>query len=173
MLKLPSVTQNASYSPGLNRVEVKEFSPTSANVPSSAWYHIFTTEGADAAYNTQLALGMTEETVYYRNKINNTWGSWRKVYSPWKLIGAVSDTTVLSIPAGTSEICVEYWLNGDRQYCNAVTIPFVALPTSMGNALTYRIRIGDATVAFYAWSGYVQIANKGGFSDARMALYCR
>lgn len=80
-LVLPRVTADVSYQPGNGIYEVKEFSNTSTNLPSAHWYHVFTGQGSDANYNTQLALGMTTEQIHYRYRSGGTWGSWHRVYT--------------------------------------------------------------------------------------------
>lgn len=70
---------SANYVPGANRLVVREYGNDCANMPSAHWYHIYTGQGSDAAYNTQLAIGMTTDGLYFRNKNSNTWGSWKKV----------------------------------------------------------------------------------------------
>lgn len=92
----------------------------------------------------------------------------------WKLAGEVSNTTsVISIPNTATEILVDFWVNGDKNYCSSIHLPYSSLPDTVGNARTYYLNISTNTVAFYAWTGYVQIANMGGFSNARMAMYYR
>lgn len=78
-LNLPRVTKNASYQPGMHRLVFEEFSKESTNIPSANWYHIFTGQGADANYNTQLALGMSTEDICYRNRTGGIWGNWLKL----------------------------------------------------------------------------------------------
>ena len=70
---------SANYVPGANRLVVREYGNDCTNMPSAHWYHIYTGQGSDAAYNTQLAVGMTTEALCFRNKNANTWGSWKKV----------------------------------------------------------------------------------------------
>lgn len=55
---------------------VDEISNGASNIPSSHYYHIISSQGADTAYQCQLALGMTVEGVFYRTKNNNTWTAW-------------------------------------------------------------------------------------------------
>ena len=74
---LPRVTADSKSFPGQNKVEFKEYSNTSTNTPSSAWYHIISMQGADTMYGTQLALGMTTNAVYYRNYNNQNWIDWQ------------------------------------------------------------------------------------------------
>lgn len=74
---LPRVTADSKSFPGQNKVEFKEYSNTSTNTPSSAWYHIISMQGADTRYGTQLALGMTTNAVYYRNYNNQNWIDWQ------------------------------------------------------------------------------------------------
>lgn len=74
------VAKNCLYKPGTNKLVIEEFTAGSNyNLPSNHWYHIYTAEGSDANYITQLALGMTTTAMYYRNCNNNTWSAWKSV----------------------------------------------------------------------------------------------
>lgn len=46
------------------------------NLPSNHYYHIITMTGNDSKYATQIALGMTTNSIYYRRCDNNNWGNW-------------------------------------------------------------------------------------------------
>lgn len=71
---------SASYDPGQNRGEWVEFAAgDNYNLPSNAWYHIFTGQGDDTRYTTQLALGMTTPNIAYRRKDGNTWQGWQTI----------------------------------------------------------------------------------------------
>lgn len=78
---LPRVSQDANTLPGATRGVWQEYSSGAANLPTLHYYHVFTGQGSDANYNTQLALGMTTNAVYYRNRTAGTWGGWTKVYT--------------------------------------------------------------------------------------------
>lgn len=99
LLYLPRVTEDANYSPGANRVETKEFTSVSSNLPSSNYYHILTAQGSDNKYETQLALCMTSSSVQYRNKINNSWLAWKRLSFPYSI--SKSDTTITLTEAYT------------------------------------------------------------------------
>lgn len=94
ILTVPRVTKNASYQPGPNRLVCEEFTPGKTyNLPTIAWYHIFTLQGDDLNYTTQLALGMTTTDVYYRNRMNGTWGSWKRIYISSTIDTSLSTTS--------------------------------------------------------------------------------
>lgn len=87
---------SANYLPGANKFEFKEFANDCANTPNASWYHIFTGQGSDAGYNTQLALGMTTEAVYYRNRTVGTWGRWKQLaFTDSSISGNASTATTL------------------------------------------------------------------------------
>lgn len=65
--------------PGANTMTVREFFRTSEHAPSTAWYHVFTGQGEDANYQTQLAVGMTQAAVWYRNRMQGAWKEWLKL----------------------------------------------------------------------------------------------
>lgn len=70
---------NANYVPGYGRLVVREFTNDCSNMPSTHFYHIYTGQGADANYNTQLAVGMTTEALCFRNRHSGNWTNWKKV----------------------------------------------------------------------------------------------
>lgn len=102
---MPRVTKSASYQPGNNIGIWEEFEPSSANIPTNDWYHIFTGQGSDNYYNTQLALGMTTTNIAYRNRASGTWASWQTLltsgnytsYAPTKTGGGASGTWGINI----------------------------------------------------------------------------
>lgn len=87
---------SANYLPGANKFEFKEFGNDCANIPNANWYHIFTGQGGDANYNTQLALGMTTQAVYFRNRTAGTWGGWKQLaFTDSSISGNASTATKL------------------------------------------------------------------------------
>lgn len=72
-------TDNANYVPGFSRLVVREFTNECSNMPSAHFYHIYTGQGGDANYNTQLAVGMTTEALCFRNRHNGSWTGWKRV----------------------------------------------------------------------------------------------
>jgi hypothetical protein len=50
-----------------------------ANRPTEAYYYILSGQGTDIAYQSQLALGETIDSVYFRRKHDNTWQAWKKL----------------------------------------------------------------------------------------------
>ena len=93
---LPRVSQSADYTFTGSLARWMEFSSGSANLPSNHYYHVFTGQSTDTNYNTQLALGMTTNQMYYRTRQAGTWGSWAKVYT------TVSKPTASEIGAATA-----------------------------------------------------------------------
>ena len=81
-VNLPRLTGSSNtpnYLPGTSIFEIKEFASDCSNMPTAAWYHILTGQGSDSNYNTQLALGMTNQAVFYRYRNSGTWGSWKQL----------------------------------------------------------------------------------------------
>lgn len=77
LVNIARVTKSASYNPGENKLVVEEFTDNSSNLPTSGhYYHVFSSQGSDTNYVTQLALGMTVDRIGYRNKKAGTWGNW-------------------------------------------------------------------------------------------------
>lgn len=57
-----------------------EYPPDSLNIPDANWYHILTSQSADAFYRTQFALSMTgAPNLAFRNFVGGSWNSWRNV----------------------------------------------------------------------------------------------
>ena len=134
------VAKSCNWMPGKNGVYFEEYTAGSNyNLPSNAWYHIITMQGADTKYGTQLALGMTTEAVYYRKYDNKTWGSWKSLintnttYSANNGVG-LSGTTFYN--SGVRDISI----NGNylRKNVNGtntdLTIPYATSAGSAGTA---------------------------------------
>lgn len=82
IIGLPRVTKDANTTAQRNTFKVEEFSNgTNYNLPSNAWYHIFTSQGNDTNYATQLALGMTTTDIAYRirNGSATAWNGWNTI----------------------------------------------------------------------------------------------
>lgn len=102
---MPRVAKSASYQPGNNIGIWEEFSPNSTDMPTIDYYHIFTGQGPDCMYNTQLALGMTTTNIAYRNRAAGTWAPWQMLltsgnytsYAPTKTGGGASGTWGISV----------------------------------------------------------------------------
>ena len=78
-MQVPRVAKSCNYQPGKNLMVIEEYtSGASYNLPSNAWYHIFTSEGSDANYACQLALGMTTSAAYYR-RYAGSWTAWQSI----------------------------------------------------------------------------------------------
>ena len=94
-MAMPRVAEdvNANGRPALNRAFWREYNPACDYLPDANWYHIFTAQGSDDSYTTQLALGMTTQKVAYRYRYNSKWGDWREI----PLLSKIGD---LTIPAG-------------------------------------------------------------------------
>ena len=143
-VNMPRVAKSASYQPGAGRVVFEEFTAgANYNLPSNAWYHIATGQGADASYNTQFALGMTTDNVAYRRRDGGGWGNWNTVITS-KNIGSQS----VSSATKASKIIDSY--NG-----NDVTFAY-------GNS---GLNYGDFTW-LAAWNGYeLRAVNKSLFQS--------
>ncbi len=87
---------SANYQPGANRFEFREFGNDCVNTPSAHWYHVLTGQGEDSNYNTQLALGMTNQAVFYRYRNSGTWGSWKQLaFTDSSITGNAKTATTL------------------------------------------------------------------------------
>lgn len=60
-------------------LKVCEASSDSTNIPTSHWYFLNDYRGADDNYASQVAVGMTNDEIYYRHKSAGTWNSWLKL----------------------------------------------------------------------------------------------
>ena len=71
----------------------KEFQNSNTGGPKTdKWWHVLTGNSPDAAYNTQLAIGMTYEGLAYRSRQSSTWKDWRGVVNI-KMSTAVGSTS--------------------------------------------------------------------------------
>lgn len=179
-LVLPRVKTDVSYQPGNGIYEVKEFDSGSTNLPSAHWYHVFTGQGSDANYNTQLALGMTTEQIHYRYRSGGTWGSWHRVYASnyhpladtsYAVFDKTNTTTKITFNYGASGLSTTSWFAAWNGYelrgispANALTT-IKALPLA-GGTMTGTIclnRIGSTSYgrlsfyspSFYTWFEYM------------------
>ena len=75
-LQVPRVTKNPSSKNDNYTLSVEEYSNSSEGLPSSHWYYIFTSQGGDQNYASQLALGMTVDDMYFRTKQGGVWRDW-------------------------------------------------------------------------------------------------
>lgn len=76
---VPRVNQDANTKPGQFSFNILEYDNQSTNLPTNDFYHILTTEGQDARYVVQLALGMTADKAFVRKCYNDTWGLWNEL----------------------------------------------------------------------------------------------
>ena len=53
--RLTGSSNSANYQPGANRLVVREYGSDCSNMPSAHYYHIYTGQGNDANYNTQIS----------------------------------------------------------------------------------------------------------------------
>lgn len=107
---LPRVSNTADYGLPLARGAWLEFaSGADKNLPTNAFYHIFTGQSSDTSYTTQLALGMTTTNIAYRNRYAGTWGAWNTVLTsanyktyctPANIGAALSSHTHSYLPLG-------------------------------------------------------------------------
>ena len=96
------VTKNANSAlPGLNKLIMEEFDGSSTNTPTTAYYHILSSQGSDSRYGVQMALGMTAEGAYYR-RYGTTWGLWKPLTSIIVYSSSTGATTTpaFAIPSG-------------------------------------------------------------------------
>ena len=91
---------NANGRPAANRAYWREYNSGCSYLPSAHWYHIFTAQGSDDNYTTQLALGMGTDKMAYRRRASGTWGDWREV----PLLSKNGDLTVPAALRPTSGI---------------------------------------------------------------------
>lgn len=75
-LQVPRVTKNPSSKNDNYTLSVEEYSNSSEGLPSSHWYYIFTSQGGDQNYASQLAIGMTVDDMYFRTKQGGVWRDW-------------------------------------------------------------------------------------------------
>lgn len=97
---VPRVSKNPSYQPGMYTAALEEFQSGSEGLPSAQYYHILTSQGGDANYEVQLAIGMTVDDMYFRNKKSGTWGNWIKMMHSGNAIPKTGGTFTGAIGTG-------------------------------------------------------------------------
>lgn len=100
-INVSRTSQNTEFKPGKNQAILYEFAGEASNLPTSAYYHILTSEGPDDRYAVQLALGMTTDGAYYR-RCSTTWGLWKPLTSitVYSSSTGATTTTAFAIPSG-------------------------------------------------------------------------
>ena len=111
LIAMARVTQDSKVFPGQNRVKFEEYTAgDSYNLPTNAWYHIISMQGADTRYGTQIAVGMTaNKKMYFRNYNNSSWQAWNEVSIAGHTHSYLSTTTkyALSSSVGGPAYSVE------------------------------------------------------------------
>ena len=81
LIAMARVKQDSKVFPGQNRVKFEEYTAgDSYNLPTNAWYHIISMQGADTRYGTQIAIGMTaNKRMYFRNYNESSWQAWNEI----------------------------------------------------------------------------------------------
>ena len=109
-LQVPRVTKNPSYKNDNHTLSVEEYASSSVGIPSAQWYYIYTSQGGDTNYASQLAIGMTVNDMYFRTKQNGTWGDWIKLLHSGNAIPKSGGTFTGAIGVGTK---VKLWTDGE------------------------------------------------------------
>ena len=155
MDRLTGSSVSANYQPGANKLVVREYAQECTDMPSAHWYHIYTGQGSDPAYNTQLAVGMTTSALCYRNRNANTWGSWKKVAVDGTLNASTvtgnltfSDVTGTSYPVDSSKIT---W-NGSTDGADI----FYRVEASDKGTLMFNLRDDTNTSFAFAYNGTIK-----------------
>lgn len=135
---LPRVAKSAAYQPGANTMIVEEFTAgANSSLPTNHWYHIFTGQGSDANYNTQLALGMTIQAVYYRYKNNNSWGNWKQL--------AFIDSTVSAATKATQDSAGQQI---NKTYIKGLSVNGKTITYTKGDGTTGTITTQDTNTTY-------------------------
>ena len=94
-ISLPRVSESCNNLPSTGITRIREYSSGSNyNLPTNDFYHILESGSPDSAWGTQLALGMTNESVHYRRYASSSWQPWKKL--------AFTSNTLIAKMAGTS-----------------------------------------------------------------------
>lgn len=145
-LQVPRVAKSCNYLPGINKMELQEFnSGTNYNLPSNAWYHIYTSEGTDANYACQLALGMTTNAAYYRRYSGGAWQSWTSLVNTdtnttYSIATGDSNGQIKVTPSSGSAYNVSVKGLGSAAYVNADTSATAnTVAKRQGNGYLYAV----------------------------------
>lgn len=79
---------NGNYNddlPGTGKTKIVEHGTDSPNRPADSWFYVITSQGGDAAYATQLALGMTTGRNYVRTYQGGNWLAWNELGTVFKV----------------------------------------------------------------------------------------
>lgn len=146
-----------------------------ANTPENLPGMILVHKYVSAAYATQIFTQATSGRMWIRNKNNNSWGSWRELYSETNILGTVSQSA--GVPTGaiiesgsnangrytkwadgtmicTHKLAVPAWsANGSSSAIWTHPAVFSAIPTALLSGLqsayphTYNSAIAEGDVA--------------------------
>ena len=127
---LNRVTHSYNEVPSVTTYRWEEFSNSAANAPTAHWYHTFTGRGYDSAYATQLALGMTTNTVAYRRMDANYWHDWQyfltsynyNTYVPSLTGSGASGTWNINVTGTASTATYAHGAN-EASYANRINLP--------------------------------------------------
>ena len=156
------VQKDSRFKPGVNTLYVDEFTSSSANLPTSHFYHIYTSEGTDSNYACQMALGMTTPGMYYRYCNNNSWSGWYNLIQPtWADVR--SKPTVVEA-------------NGTNKTVTAGTVLGAAsltIPSSGVYLLTYMCIFPSGQASWQTCGGLISTTNGGSgpINDAALCNY--
>jgi len=140
---LPRVAKSAASQPGANTMSVEEFTAgTDYSLPTNHWYHIFTAQGSDPKYNTQLALGMTNQAIYYRYRNNGTLGSWKQL--------AFIDSTVSAATKAAQDSSGQQI---NTTYIKALSVNGRTITYTKGDGTTGTITTQDTNTTYSNMSG--------------------
>ena len=88
------------------RVQMREFSFDSSNMPKSDWFHILASRSADTRFGSQLAIGMTTDDLYYRACYAGNFSTWHRAGID-VVIGTSSGT--ITYKSNYSKALIEFW----------------------------------------------------------------
>lgn len=121
-IAVPRVAETANTLPDTNSFFLKEYTNgDSYDLPTNAFYHIYSAKGNDTKYGTQLALGMTTNGAYYRNYKNNTWSAWYSLIGDTSRVAKAGDSMSGVLNFANSGFDANVW-SGGKGYTTATAI---------------------------------------------------
>lgn len=167
-LTVSRVAKDSKSLPGANKCIVEEYSGgANYNLPSNAYYHIYSSQGNDTKYGCQLALGMTTEAAYYRVYNNQSWGDWKSIINTNTDVNVKVNNT--NPTTGTWYYPV--WYTGTSGTGNVNANDGFRYYTSQGTTSAIGIaylQLGNATASGTAGNkrGFLRLyAEKAGYAD--------
>ena len=192
LLEIPRSTGNAnSLGNNTDRLVIREFGSTASNIPTSAYYYVISMTGDDTDYCEQIAIGETNNNIWFRQKASNTWTAWRPLLylnnvnnSLFQVLRGTSMSTntagywaamLNNSQAGSPTLPAGGWWHVISMDWNDATIGStgstnwmsqLAVATKDGNGVWYRKNTASTSIESATWNRLAEGDSSGNANNA-------